>query len=282
MCAPFVLLFTVFVVVPILISVVLSFTSFNMLQFPKWVGLENFRRLFVYDEVFLVALKNTLMLVAITGPVGYLLSFIFAWFINEINPKIRAIIVLVFYSPTIAGNVYFIWQYIFHGDSYGLVNGFLLKMRFIDVPIQWLTDTRYNMKIVILVIIWLSMGAGFLAFIAGLQTINNELSEAAAIDGVRNRFQELFYITLPQMVPQLIFGAIQSISTSFAVGYQSMALTGFPSTDDSTTTLLIHMLDYGTLRYEMGYASAIAVVLFVLMLLSYGVISKLLRKFDRE
>lgn len=282
MCAPFVLLFTTFVVIPICVTFFISFTSFNMLEFPRWVGLDNYRDIFVHDEVFLVAIKNTLYLVAFTGPLGYFLSFVFAWLINELAPIVRSVMVLVFYAPSISGNVYFIWKFIFSGDSYGLANGILLRMNVIQQPIQWLVDVRYNMSIVVLVIIWLSMGAGFLAFIAGLQTLNNDLSEAAAIDGISNRWQEVWYITLPQMVPQLLFGAILSIAGSFAVGYQCMELTGFPSTDNSTTTLLVHMLDYGSVRYEMGYASAIAVILFLMMLVSYALVKKLLNKLGSE
>jgi multiple sugar transport system permease protein len=145
-------------------------------------------------------------------------------------------------------------------------------------PILWLTDPKYNLQVVIIVIIWLSMGAGFLAFIAGLQTIDRSLFEAGAIDGIKNRFQELWYITIPQMVPQLLFGAVMSISTSFAVGYQSMALTGFPSTDYSTHTILLHIFDYGAIRFEMGYASAISVVLFAAMIGVWGFLNKQMSK----
>lgn len=278
MLAPYTLLFLVFTVIPIAASVYLSFTYFNMLQPPKWIGFSNYIRLFLNDDVFLIAVKNTLIFAFITGPIGYVLSFIFAWFINELRPRLRALLTLVFYAPTLAGNVFFIWIYIFSGDSYGFVNSRLMQLGILKDPIQWLTDADYNLSVVIVVMLWLSMGAGFLAFIAGLQTINADLFESAAIDGIRNRWQELWYITLPQMVPQLMFGAVMAIAVSFAVGYQSMALTGFPSTDYSAHTVVLHIFDYGAIRFEMGYASAIAVVLFAGMLFAWRVINKLLSR----
>ncbi|HIW73425.1 MAG TPA: sugar ABC transporter permease [Firmicutes bacterium] len=276
--APFLLLFLVFVVIPVVASVALSFTSFNMLQVPQFVGVDNYIRMFLEDDVFVTALKNTLVFAVITGPVGYVLSFVVAWLINELNRGIRWLLTLVMYVPTLAGNVYYIWTYIFSTDSKGLVNSALIGIGIINDPIQWLTDSSYSFYVVLIVIIWLSLGAGFLSFVAGLQSLDRSYFEAAAIDGVRNRFQELWYVTLPQMVPQLLFGAVMSISSAFAVGYQSASITGFPSSNYSTHTILLHMLDYGTIRFEMGYASAIAVVLFAIMLLSWVLIQKALRK----
>lgn len=275
---PFMLLFLVFVVIPIISSVALSFTSFNMLQMPKYVGFDNYIRMFLEDDVFIKALKNTIVFALITGPFGYILSFVVAWLINEMNRGIRWLLTLIMYAPTLAGNVYYIWTYIFSGDSKGLVNSSLIKLGVINDPIQWLTNSDYNVSVVVLVIIWLSLGTGFLAFVAGFNALDRSYFEAAAIDGVKNRFEELWYVTLPQMAPQLLFGAVMSISGAFAVGYANAAITGFPSSNYSTHTLLLHMLDYGTIRFEMGYASAIAVVLFGIMLLSWAFIKKAIGK----
>ena len=274
MLLPFAVLFLIFGLVPVLAAAVLSFTDFDMVQTPHFVGLDNFIQLFLHDSVFPITVRNTLVFALVTGPLGYVLSFIVAWFINNFNPKLRALLTLIYYSPTLAGNVYFIWTFIFSGDSYGLANSLLMRLGVITEPLQWLTDTRYNMGVIILVILWLSMGAGFLSFVAGFQSLNPEYYEAGAIDGIRNRYQELWYITLPQMGPQLLFGAVMSISSSFAVGYQTMALVGLPSTDYEADTILTHMLDYGTVRYEMGYACAIALFLFAAMLITWFVINK--------
>lgn len=282
MLAPFALLFTVFTVIPVMASVVLSFTNFNMVQLPQFVGLSNYSRLFLDDEEFLTALRNTLIFAFMTGPLGYILSFVFAWCINEFNPRLRSLLTLIFYAPSLAGNVYYVWTYIFSGDQYGLTNSYLMSLGIIGEPIQWLTDTRYTMAVCIIVVVWLSMGTGFLSFVAGLQNLDRQYFEAAALDGVHNRWQELRHVTLPQMGPQLLFGAVMTISGAFAVGYQNAALTGFPSTDYSTHTLLLHMLDFGTVRYEMGYACTVAAFLFGLMLLSWMAISKLLRRLSGD
>jgi len=275
---PFTALFFLFTILPILAAIVLSFTYFNMLSTPTFVGFDNYVRLFFDDDVFLIALRNTAIFAMITGPISYILSFVVAWMINEFNRTVRTILTLVFYLPSLAGNVYFVWTYIFSGDSYGFLNSILMKLSILTDPIQWLTDTKYMMTVVIVVILWLSLGTGFLSFVAGLQSLDRELFEAAAIDGLPNRFAELWYITLPQMGPQLLFGAVMQISTSFAVGYECMNLTGFPSTDYATQTLVLHILDFGSIRFEMGYACAVAVVLFALMLIMWNVINKLLSK----
>lgn len=279
MLAPFVTVFTLFMLIPVASSIFLSFTDFNMVQMPSFVGLKNYLRIFIEDDIFMIALKNTLIFALVSGPVGYVLSFIIAWLINECNRAVRTLVTVIIYAPSLAGNIYFIWKYIFSSDSRGFLNNVLINIGLTRDPITWLSDTKYNFAVVMVVIIWMSFGTGFLSFIAGLQGLDRSYYEAAAIDGLKNRWQELYYVTFPQIGPQLLFGAVMSISGAFAVGYQNMQLTGFPSTEYSTHTILLHITDYGTIRYEMGYASALAVVLFALMLLAWFLVSKLLSKF---
>ena len=276
------ILFLVFTVIPIAISVVMSLTKWNLMGDPQFVGLQNYTTLFLDDDIFIKSLGNTLFYALVTGPAGYLLSFLVAWLLSETSRGVRAVLMLIFYAPTLAGNVYMVWTYIFSGDSYGMLNSLLLRLGLIADPIQWLNDPAYNSIVVIVVILWMSMGAGFLSFVAGFQQLNVSLFEAGAIDGVRNRWQELWHITLPQMVPQLLIGAVLSISSAFAVGYQNALLTGNPSTDYSTHTVLLHMTDYGYTRFEMGYACAVAVVLFVLMVGTWLVINRGLRRMSSE
>ena len=278
MLAPYALLFIFFTVLPVLSSIVLSFTYFNMLQMPRFVGWSNYITLFLDDEIFLIAVKNTLVFAFITGPICYMACWFFAWFINELNPKLRAFMTFVFYAPSISGNLYFIWQFIFSGDSYGLVNSTLMRFGLADEPILWLTDTRYMLTIIILIQIWLSLGAGFLSFIAGLQGVDKSMYEAGAIDGIRNRWQELWYITLPAMGPMLMFAAVMQIASSFSVADVAIQLCGNPSTDYAAHTVVTHIMDYGNTRFEMGYASAIATVLFLLMVGSNMLVQKLLRR----
>lgn len=282
MMAPWLILFFVFMLVPVISAFLLSFTNFDMLNIPKFAGVENYVRLFLDDDVFVISLKNTLIIAVITGPIGYIMSFVFAWCINEFNRGWRSFLTLCFYAPTLSGNVYFIWQYIFSGDSYGLVNSLLINIGLIDSPIQFLTDTSYTMMVVIVVILWMSAGTSFLTFIAGLQGLNSELAEAGAIDGIKNRWQELFYVTLPQMKPQLLLGAVFTISSSFACGAVNASLTGNPSTDYSTHTIVLHMDDYAFVRYEMGYASAVAIVLFAMMLIYWWVVNKILARWSTD
>lgn len=278
--APFAISFLIFTVLPILSSVFLSFTDFNLVKIKHFVGFENYISIFLEDDVFMIALKNTLILALITGPIGFIVSFVVAWLINELNRAVRSVVTLIVYSPALAGNVYVIWQYIFSSDSRGLINTVLMKLGIISDPILWLTDTKYNFGIVILVTIWMSFGTGFLSFVAGLKALDRSLYEAAAIDGLKNRWQELYYVTFPQMGPQLLFGAVMSISGAFAVGNVNATLTGNPSPDYSTHTILLHITDYANNRYEMGYAAALAVVLFVIMVLVWALINKVLKKFN--
>jgi multiple sugar transport system permease protein len=279
---PFFLVFSLMTVIPVLASIVLSFTYFNLFNFPQFIGLTNYVNLFLNDEIFGIAVKNTLFFAVITGPLGYILCFFMAWFINEMPHKIRVLLTFIFYAPSLSGSVYFIWQLLFSGDSYGIINGLLLQNHIIQEPIQWLSNPQYSMGILIIVQLWLSMGTGFLAFIAGLQGIDVTLYEAGDIDGIRNRYQEMIYITLPSMKPQLLFGAILQISASLSVSNISSALCGYPSTNYSAHTILLHMNDYGTMRYEMGYACAIAVVLFVMMLVIKKVVNVLMRYIGNE
>ena len=276
MIAPFMIAFFVFTVIPVVAAIVLSFTDFNMLQTPNFVGFDNYKTLFLNDDVFMIAVKNTLILAMITGPVSYLACFAFAWFINELKGKLRAFMVLVFYAPSISGGVFVIWNWILSGDRYGALNGLLMKLGIIDDPIRWLIDPKYMMAAVIVVQLWLSLGTSFLSFLAGFKTVDATLYEAGAIDGIKNRFQEVWHLTLPQMKPQLLFGAVMQIASSFSVGSVPMALNGFPSTDYATHTVMNHIHDYGSVRYELGYACAISTVLLIVMLLVNKVINRVL------
>ncbi len=278
MVAPFMLIFLVFTVVPVILSIVLSFTDFNMLQFPDFVGADNYIRLFLEDDIFITAIQNTLIFAAITGPVSYLMSFLIAWFINELPPKVRAVVTLIFYAPAISGSVYLIWQTLFSGDEYGWVNGWLIELGFLSSPIQFFQNESYVMPLCIVVALWTSLGTAFLSFIAGLQTVDRSLYEAAAVDGVRNRWQELWYVTLPMMKEQLMFGAVMAITGSFGFGGIVTALAGFPSVNYCAWTIMHHLEDYGGQRFEVGYSSAIATLLFFMMIGANYMVKKALSK----
>lgn len=277
MMAPYFILFFFFTILPVVVSIFFSFTYFNMLEMPTFVGWKNYVKLFLEDDIFVISLKNTLIFAVITGPTSYLLCLLFAWIINEFKGKLRAFLTLIFYAPSICGNAYVIWNLILTGDRYGYLNGLLLKLDIIDNAILWMQTEKYVLPVLIIVQLWLSLGTGFLAFIAGLQTVDKNLYEAAAIDGVKNRWQELWYVTLPAMKPQLMFGAVMQITQSFAVADVSVALAGNPSVNYAGATIVTHLLDYGSTRFEMGYASAIATVLFLMMVGTNKLVQKLLK-----
>lgn len=262
--APFIILFTIFVVAPVVTAMGLSFTDYNMMQTPHFVGLNNYKLLFLDDEVFMTGLSNTLKFAIITGPVGYLLSFFAAWVINQL--KFKRAFALAFYAPSICSGIAMsqVWMVIFSSDRKGYLNNILLNMGLIDEPILWNTDPTYIMGVVMFISLWMSMGTGFLVFLAGLQNVSREYYEAGAIDGIRSKFQELIYITLPVMKPQLLFGAINAIVSSFSVFDIATSVAGMPSPNYSAHTIVAHLYDYAFIRFQMGYASAVAVVLFVI------------------
>ena len=278
MLAPYFILFFFFTVLPVVMSVAFSFTYYNMLEMPEFISWKNYIKLFLEDDIFLTSLKNTLILAVITGPISYFLCLLFAWIINEFKGWLRAFLTLIFYAPSICGNAYVVWNLILSGDRYGYLNGFLMKLGILDEAIIWMKTEKYVLPMLIIVQLWLSLGTGFLSFIAGLQTVDKSLYEAAALDGVKNRWQELWYVTLPAMKPQLMFGAVMQITQSFAIADVSIQLAGNPSVNYAGATVVTHLLDYGTVRFEMGYASAIATVLFLLMVGSNMLVQKLLRR----
>ena len=278
---PFMIFFILFVVIPIISSIVLSFTDYDLLSTPMFSGIENYKRMFTTDEVFGIVVKNTLVFAIISGPIGFLLSFVLAWFVNEFSPAVRTVLSFMFYAPSLAGNAVFIWQVLFSGEAYGYLNSLLLSTGVIIEPVTWLKTPQYLMPIVIIVQLWSSMGISFLSNISGLQNVSADLYEAGAIDGIRSRWQELRYITLPVMKHMLLFSAVMQIQSSFSVSSIAIELAGFPSTQYAVDTIVSHMMDVATVRFEYGYSSAIAVILFLMMAGTRMLIGKVLSMLGR-
>ena len=275
---PYAVLFITFRVLPMLTSIYFSFTNYNILEKPDFIGVRNYLNLFLDDEVFTTAVKNTFVIALVTGPIGYIMAFIFAWLINELPNKIRALVVFFFYAPSISGSAFLVFKILFGDDANGWINSWLIKMNFIHQPILFLTNPHNVLRVVVPVILWTSLGTGFLSFVAGLKGIDQSQYEAGYIDGIQNRWQELWYITLPNMKPMLLFGAVMSITTAFSVCSIPMQLAGYPSVDYCARTIVTHLFDYGFTRFEMGYASAIATVLFITMILCNKAIQGLLNR----
>lgn len=282
MLVPFMLLFLLFTIVPIVSSMVLSFTDYDMVSSPVFVGLKNYRYMFTGDKTIFIVLKNTMLFAIITGPLSFVISFLLAWLINEFRPALRSFFAFLFYTPAlVGGSAYLIWQTLFSGDSYGYVNNILLTLGLTTEPILWFKDTDYNMIIIMIVQLWMSMGVSFLANLSGLQNVNTELYEAGAIDGVRTRWHELWYITLPSMKSILFFGAVMQIQAVFSIGPLITILAGYPSVDNSVDTLVSYITDVGSVQYDMGYASALSVLLFGLMALFRVVVGNAMELIDK-
>lgn len=279
MMLPYLIFFVLFTIAPVVVSIVLSFTDYDMVQAPVFVGLENYFQIFLNDEYFIVSLKNTLIFAIILGPASYVICFLVAWLINDLKPLARAFVTALFYIPTIVGAAgWGVWRLIFSSDQYGLINGFLMKLGLVNEPIGWLTDEAYILPVLIVVSLWMSMGISFLTFIAGFQNVDKTLYEAGMMDGIKNRFQELWYITIPSMANQMIFGAVMQIVNCFAVGEVSAVLAGLPSTGYAGETIVTHIMDYGNLRFEFGYACAMGVVLVLMMQYSKKLATSLIGK----
>jgi len=279
--APFLLLFTVFVLIPIFQAAYTSLTYDNLIQPAEFIGFTNYRVLLTNDDIFITAMSNTLIFAFVTGLAGYALSFILAWLINMF--KMRVGFSLAFYAPSLTSGVAMavVWKYFFSNDRYGLFNDILFRMGLIDSPILWLSDSNFILPVVMFVSLWMSMGNGFLVFLAGLQNVPGEILEAGQIDGVRNKFQELFYIILPTMKPQLLFGAVNTVVSSFGVFDIAVSLVGMPSPNYAAHTIVAHLFDKAFIRFEMGYASAIAMFLFFFTFVISRILMRLLSSDDQ-
>lgn len=272
---PFMGTFFLFNILPVLTSMVLSFFDYDMLSTPIFLGFDNYIRMFT-DGIFFKTLGNTFKFAIIAGPLGYILAFVLAWMINEFAGPIRVFLTFVFYVPSLVGNALYIWQIMFSGDSYAYINNLLISFGFITEPIQWFQNTTYNFWIILLIQLWMSMGISFLANIAGLQNVSVDLYEAGAIDGIKTRWHELWYITLPSMKTILLFSAVMQIQSVFSISDIIKSLSGYPSVNNSVDTLVSYIQDVGMTRYEMGYAAALSVILFIIILFIRYIIGGLL------
>ncbi len=275
---PYGLLFTIFILAPVLLAVILSFTNFNTIQFPDFVGFLNYLNLITGDEVFMQhVLPNTVQYALIVGVGGYMLSFLLAWALSNLSKVPRTVFALILYSPSMTSGVAMsvLWKIMFTGDQTGYINSWLMDLGVINEPIIWLVNTTYLLPIVILIGLWSSMGVGFLAILAGILNTDESLYEAAAIDGVKNRFQEMIYVTIPSMKPQMLFAAVMQIVNSFQNGQIASMLAGNPTPNYAAQLIVNHIEDYGFIRYEMGYAAAVSVALLLIVQIFSKISNKL-------
>lgn len=282
--APYAILFILFIIIPVLAAVGLSFFYYNTIQTPTFIGFENYLNLFTNDEVFMqYVLPNTITYAIWVGLGGYVLAFFLAWCLSQITKGPRTLLAIIIYSPSMTGGVLLstVWRVIFNGDKSGYLNYVLLKFNLIEEPVVWLSSTEYLLTIMIIVSLWSSMGIGFLSMLSGIMNVNEELYEAAYIDGIKNRFQEIIYVTIPSAKPQMLFGAVMAIVNTFNSAGIGVALSGANPTPGYAGQLIVtHIDDYGFLRYEMGYAAAVSVVLLVGVYMMSKVATKVLGSKD--
>lgn len=268
---PYALAFLTFITIPVIMGMLLSLTYFNLLEPPQFVFLNNYINLFTADDVFMQkVIPNTIQFALFVGPIGYMLGFFLAWLLAQIPHRSRTFLALVIYSPSMTAGVAMsvMWKIIFSGDEAGYLNALLLNWSIIQEPIQWLTNPNYLLPVMIIVTLWGSMGIGFLAMLAGVLNINQELYEAAAIDGMNSKLQEIFFITIPSMKPQMLFGAVMSLVATFNAGSIGVQLSGQNPTPQNAGQLIVtHIDDYGFIRFDMGYAAAISVILLIMVLM---------------
>lgn len=275
---PYAALFVVFILAPVIMAVILSFTNFNAIETPKFVGFLNYINLITSDDTFMkYVLPNTVKYALIVGVGGYVLSFLLAWALANLPKVPRTIFALILYSPSMTTGVAMtvLWKIMFTGDQTGYINSWLMNIGVINEPIIWLVSTDYLLPIVIIIGLWSSMGVGFLSILAGLLNVDESLYEAAAIDGVKNRFQEMIYVTIPSMKPQMLFAAVMQIVSAFQNGQISTLLAGNPTPQYAAQLIVNHIEDYGFIRYEMGYAAAVSVVLLLIVQIFSAISTKL-------
>ena len=281
---PFASLFIIFIAIPVFMSALLSLTYYNAIDAPRFIGFQNYIDMFTRDREFMMyVVPQTLKFAIIVGPGGYILSFIIAWMLAQLPRGIRTILALIVYTPSLAGGVFIgvIWKSVFSGDQFGYLNAFLMNLGIINAPIAWLTNPQYLLTITIFVALWSSFGIGFLSILASLCNLDQELFEAAHIDGIKNRFQETIYVTIPQMKGAMFFSAIMSITGAMSSGTLAVDLSGSnPTPQNSAQTILPHMNDYAFIRNELGYASALSVVLLLFVLVFSKIASKLFAEKD--
>jgi len=268
---PYLLMFMIFIVIPVIAAIFLSFTYFDTVRSPSFIGFANYINVLTNDDVFMqYVIPNTLKYALIVGPGGYILSFLLAWMLAQLPSKLRTVLALIIYSPSMTAGITMgvLWKVIFAGDNTGYLNSVLLNLGLIVEPVIWLQSKESLLIIMIVVTLWSSMGVGFLAMLAGILNVNQDLYEAGYIDGIKNKFQEMIYITIPSIKPQMLFGAVMAIVGTFGASGIGVTLSGSNPTPQYAGQLIVNHIEYyGFNKYEMGYAAALSVILLLFVYL---------------
>ncbi|NQU95640.1 MAG: sugar ABC transporter permease [Candidatus Omnitrophica bacterium] len=265
--APAVLLFLIFVVGPVIASFYWSFTEYDAIHAPKWVGLANYKNIFFNDPRFWKSVRNTCLYTLGVIPLGTALSLLLAIAVDQqirFKNFFRAIYFIPSVTSVIALSV--IWKWLFAGEKYGLINHILIRVGL--QPVDWLMSPVWTLPAIMIMSIWASLGYNMILFLAGLQTIPKTVYEAADIDGA-NVFDKFWHITLPLLKPFTVFVVIIGFITSFQVFERVYIMTqselGIGGVLDSALTVVAYLYDMGFRKFKMGYASALGYIVFVVV-----------------
>ena len=260
--SPWIIGFLLFQVVPLIMVFYYSFTKYSVLTPPQWIGFDNYIKIFTKDDLFIKSMFNTFYIVAISVPLRLIIGFTLAMLINQ-KVKGLAIFRAIYYLPVIVpiAATSVLWEWMFQ-PRYGIIN---LIFEVIGLPtINWLVTTAWSKPAIIIVTLW-RIGEAVILFLAGLQGVPKELYEAAEVDGAKN-YQKLMKITIPLITPTILLQVIIEIIHVFQSFVWSYSMTeGGPLNSSLTYVLYIYRKAFD--HFQMGYASALSVILFVIILL---------------
>jgi multiple sugar transport system permease protein len=271
--SPWLLGLLLFNVIPIILAVYYSFTAYTVLQPPQWIGLGNYEEMFMVDELFWKALYNTTYYAVFSVPISLFFAIFLAVLLNFKVPGqsfFRATFFLPSIVPAVAASV--VWAWMLHPE-YGLINDLLGRLGLPGPP--WLTSEVWSKPAFILMSLW-GIGPTTIIFLAGLQDIPQHLYEAAEIDGA-NSWQRLWNVTLPLLTPTIFFNLVIGLIGAFQVFTQAFIISaGGPLW--STLFYVLYLYNQGFEYFNMGYASAMAIVLFVIILILTAIVQLTSRK----
>lgn len=256
-------LFFVFQLAPVFISFLWSFTRYDVIHPPVFVGLDNYKNILFNDPLFWKAIGNTLVYVVGVVPIGICFSLILAVAIDQ-KIKFKNFFKSIFFLPTVTAivAVSVIWKWLYAGEKYGLLNYLIMKLGF--QPIDWLASPAWTMPSIMIMSIWAGVGYNMILFLAGLQTIPHVMYEAAEIDGA-GFWKKFFHVTLPLLKPTIVFVTMMSFIFSFQVFEQVYIMTGgqggIGGVLNSALTIVAYLYDKGFQKFQMGYASALAYII---------------------
>ncbi len=275
MMTPFFVLFIAFTVLPVIGALPTAFTDFKLPGSAAFAGIENFRDLFIENELFISALKNTLVSFLITGLGGFVLCIFAAWLISPLGKRLKTVFAVILCLPSFLYGAFAVCGIAFGEGMESPLNSALMCLGIITSPVDWLNSTPASFLLMQLSKLWGTFGISFLVTLAGFDEAhgcceNAELYDAARIDGLSNRFGHLIFVTIPVSAPHLALAAVLQIAAALSPG-------SVFTTTPANMTLTDYMLTMGAGEFDIGMASAVGVLITAFSLLVYFIVRKLFR-----